>query len=194
VATTYLDAGAAIHLKTPEGSIDFMHPTIPGSPQYYYSAAREELKPGMYTLDNGLGGKDVAPFSTAFYVPEIAFAWTGQDSVRVQPDENLEVTWKGGIPDEGYVLVWGQFTIGGVERPGLPLIYADIQGGFSCVERVDKGKLVVPAADMWTSFTRRADYLELTVTYVHEQKIDIAGLDLAEFVYHLGAYKAIKLR
>jgi hypothetical protein len=40
-------------------------------------------------------------------------------------------------------------------------MYADYQGFFSCVEGVEKGRLVVPAADMWTSFTRPPDYLEL---------------------------------
>jgi uncharacterized protein (TIGR03437 family) len=194
-APTYLHAGAAIHLKTPDQPITFMHPPIPGYPQVYESPSPGELKPGVYTLDNGLGGNDIGPFSTSFSLPEIAFAWTGQDSLSLRPDESLAVTWKGGIPGEGGVLVNGLFSIGGTERDwGGGLIYADYQGGFSCVERVEKGALVVPAADMWTSFTRRADYLELSVVYVYEQKIDVAGLDLAEFIYNLGAYKAIKLR
>jgi uncharacterized protein (TIGR03437 family) len=193
-ATAYLDAGAVIHLRTPDQSVNFMRPPIPGYPQLYYSPSPGDLKPGIYTLDNGSGGNDIGPFSASFDLPEIAFAWTSQDALRVRPDASLEVTWKGGIPGEGYVMVNGLFSIGGVERPGLPLIYADYQGGFSCVERVEKGTLVVPAADMWTSFTRRADYLELIVLYVHGQEIDIAGLDLAEFIYSRGGYKAIKLR
>lgn len=88
------------------------------------------------------------------------------------------------------MLVRGLISIGGAERPG----YADYLGGFSCVERVERGTFVVPAADMWTSFTRRADYLELSVVYVRGQKIDVAGMDLAEFIYNLAAYKALKLR
>jgi len=190
---TYLNAGAAVHLRMPDGSIDFAHLPIRDWPLIYSSSAPNQLKPGVYTLDNGSGGNDLGPFSTAFYLPEIAFAWTGQDSIHIRQDESLEVTWNGGIPGEGYVLVKGAFSIGGLERPGY-LMYADYQGFFSCVERVEKGSLVVPAADMWTSFTRRADYLELSVVYVHGQKINVAGMDLAEFIYNLGAYKALKLR
>jgi hypothetical protein len=192
-APAYLNAGAAIHLKTPEELITFTHPPIPGYPQVYESPSPGELKPGAYTLDDGLGGNDIGPFSTSFSLSEIAFAWTGQDGLSVRPDDSLEVTWKGGIPGEGYVLVNGGFSVGGLERAGF-LMYADYQGGFSCIERVEKGTFVVPAADTWTSFTRRADYLELRVVYVHGQKIDIAGMDLSEFIYNVGAYKAIKLR
>jgi hypothetical protein len=104
----YLDVGAAIHLRTPDhASIDFIHLPIPGWPQVYHSAAREELKSGAYTLDNSSGGSDLRAFSTTFHLPEIAFAWTGQDSLHIRPDESLEVTWNGGIAGEGYVLVKG---------------------------------------------------------------------------------------
>jgi hypothetical protein len=53
----------------------------------------------------------------------------------------------------------------------------------------------VPAADMWTSLIRAADYLlEVWVIHVNQEKIDVSGLDLVEFFYNLGAYKAVKLR
>src|SRR5262249_36103507 len=52
-APTYLDAGDTIHLKTPEGSINFSQLPIPGYPKVYWSPAQEDLKPGTYTLDNG---------------------------------------------------------------------------------------------------------------------------------------------
>ena len=75
---TYLNAGAAVHLRMPDGSIDFAHLPIRDWPLIYSSSAPNQLKPGVYTLDNGSGGNDLGPFSTTFYLSEIAFAWTGQ--------------------------------------------------------------------------------------------------------------------
>jgi hypothetical protein len=84
---------------------------------------------------------------------------------------------------------WGAFSNAGFQGG------SDYQGApFLCVERVEKQNFFVPAADIWTSLTRAADRLELSVFHVYKQNIDLPGLDLAEFFYSLDAYQTIKLR
>jgi uncharacterized protein (TIGR03437 family) len=183
----YLDAGSAIHLATPEGRITLV--PAPGLPRdAYYSQFGQALPAGDYAVDNGNGGRDLGPFRATFSLPEVGFSWTNQDRLNVHPDEGLRISWKGGVTG-GYVVIWGAFSVEGYDGG------TDRQGGFFCVERVEKGTFLVPAADMWTSLTRAADYLlELEVIHVYKQMIDVPGLDLTEFFYNLGAHKAVKLR
>jgi hypothetical protein len=153
----------------------------------YYGSSPSALPPGSYVLDNGDGGPDIRAFQASFSLPEIGFRWTNPDNLHIQPDEDLSVTWNGGITG-GYVVIYGAFSIEGYDGG------TDIQGSFSCVERVEKGNFSVPAADMWTSLTRSADYLlEVSVVHVYKQTVDVPGLDLTEFFYSLGAHKAVKL-
>ena len=196
----YLDAGAAIRLAAPGFTVIFTHPPSPPSapPSNDYSSPSpfsngSPLPPGPYVIDNGDGGADLAPFRTSLSLPEIAFTWTNRDSVSVRPDEGLRITWNGGVAGDGYVVITGVFSIapGAGETP--PLMYADYQGWFFCIERAGKEAFVVPPADAWTSLTRHADHLELSVYHVYTQKLDVPGLDLAEFVYDLGAYRIVKL-
>jgi hypothetical protein len=185
---SYLDAGSAIHFATPQGPITLV--PAPGLPPFAYYGGQfgRALSAGDYALDNGDGGRDLGPFRATFSLPEIGFSWTNQDSLSIRPDEGLRITWDGGITG-GYVVISGAFSIEGYEGG------TDIQGGFSCVEHVEKGNFFVPAADMWTSLTRAADYLlEVEVIHVYKQMIDVSGLDLTDFFYNLGAYKAVKLR
>jgi hypothetical protein len=182
----YYDAGGALHLTTPQGPITLVPaPSLPRDA--YYGPSPGTLRPGTYALDNGDGGPDIRAFQAAFSLPEIRFSWTNQDSLHIRSDEGLRVIWDGGVT-EGYVVISGTFSVEGYQGG------TDIQGGFSCVERVEKGNFFVPAADMWTSLTRAADYLlELSVIHVYKQKIDVPGLDLTDFFYNLGVYKAVKL-
>jgi uncharacterized protein (TIGR03437 family) len=183
----YLDAGSAIHLATPEGPIALV--PAPGLPRdAYYGQFGQALPAGDYAVDNGDGGRDLAPFRATFSLPEFGFSWTNQDSLTVHPDEGLRISWNGGVTG-GYVLIGGAFSNEGFQGG------SDYQGApFLCVERVEKENFFVPAADMWTSLTRAADRLELSVFHVYKQKIDVPGLDLAEFFYNLGANKTLKLR
>jgi uncharacterized protein (TIGR03437 family) len=183
---SYLDAGPAIHLITPGGPVTLVHPGgLPIPSRDYSSPSIKNLPPGSYAVENGEGGADLKAFRTAFSLPETGFSWTNQDSLTVRPDEGLRVTWNGGVAG-GYVVILGRFSIGAVQG-------SDSQGHFSCVEHVEKESFFVRPADMWTSLTRAADQLELTVIHVYNQDIDVPGLDLAEFIYNLGAYKVVKL-
>lgn len=183
----YYDAGGAIHLATPQGPIT-LAPALNLPRDAYYGPSPSALPPGNYVLDNGDGGPDIKAFQAPFSLPEIRFSWTNPDNLDIGQDKDLRVTWDGGMTG-GYVIISGAFSMEGFQGG------ADDQGGFSCVERVEKGNFSVPAADMWTSLTRAANYLlELWVIHVHKQEIDVPGLDLAEFFYDRGAYKAVKLR
>src|SRR5262249_22713138 len=92
------------------------------------------LSSGRYTLDSGVGGSDVPGFRTSVDIPApLRFSFSGANSISRQSD--YTISWTGGAPDQ-------RILISGVS-------YAQqgrIGGTFTCVQRGNAGKMVIPAS------------------------------------------------
>jgi len=191
-----LDAGPVLNFRTPHGLIVLQRPRpIPGHFQSYYLPGDPgpPLDPGEYSIDNGEGGTDVGPFQTTFNVPALSFTWSNRDSLSAaRRSEAIRVTWSGGDPTQGYVLISGSFRIYS-EDVG---IYEGL-GGFLCTERADKGSFSIPLHVLWRarvpleSRQGAPTFLDLSVGFQAHHRFEAPGLDLAEFLYSMGGQKPL---
>ena len=129
----WLDAGPVITLSGPVGTIRLKReeglyvPPEVGPPA---------LPAGVYTVNNGSGGKDVGPLSAAQNLPP-PLVWTNLTAISViDRGRDLTITWSGGDPKNEFVVVTGNSEI--------PEAEAEVE--FTCTERVSAGRLTVPAS------------------------------------------------
>jgi hypothetical protein len=172
--TNYLDAGPALNFMTPSGPITA--PLSPGYPGLYDAGIHDGVvMPGYYRVDNGAGGMDVGPFASGFKVPEPSFIWNNKDELNtVSRRQPITVRWNIGDATQGYVWISGSF-----ERP--PNTPGTGSFGY-CVERADKGSMVIPADVLWLPGTESATRLSLIVSYLFDGVQQAPpGLDVLEF-------------
>jgi hypothetical protein len=103
---TGLDAGASIAVNGPGGSLNITPLNIPGfSSLGFYSTSNGTVPSGfvpstggIFTFDNGSGGKDVGHFNTSVTMPQ-QFTWTNASSTTsVIRSSGVTVNWSGGTP------------------------------------------------------------------------------------------------
>src|SRR5437879_5315271 len=69
---------------------------IPGLPP----PAPPYISPGTYTVDNGSGGADIAPFTASLTIPDPMFSWTNPDAaLTVTRSAGVDITFTGGDPN-----------------------------------------------------------------------------------------------
>jgi hypothetical protein len=56
-------------------------------------------------------------------------------------------------------------------------------GGFTCLERSDKGSFTVPGWMVWTNRVAAAEALEVQVQHYRRQEFTAPGLDYGEFLH-----------
>jgi uncharacterized protein (TIGR03437 family) len=136
VVATGLDAGAAISVTPPSGTVISLTNSLTTTKGDYF-ATFSSLAAGSYKISNGTGGADVGAFSTSLNVPA-ALTWTNQTSVeasainRTQP---LHLTWTGGDPN-GYALIEGVSLTGTAATTTSAI--------FICVAPVGPGQFNIP--------------------------------------------------
>jgi uncharacterized protein (TIGR03437 family) len=147
-AVGYLDAGASISIKGPNGTRTLAKqptgfasqlgqaPVFTGQPD----PGPPFVVPGDYTISNGSGGMDIAPFNVTFTIVRPA-AWTNADALAasgVARTQGLDITWTPGADPEALISVGGISRIGNGQSPG---------GTFSCTvkEKDAGGHVTIPA-------------------------------------------------
>ncbi len=108
--STGLDAGTQLNLAGPNGLTRTLVQNTKGSYSLQaggFGVPAAFLVPGLYTVDNGAGGPDVARFSVSVTVPPL-LSWTNMAAVTaVSRSTALQVAWTGGdeqTPDAVIVL------------------------------------------------------------------------------------------
>lgn len=109
VVASPLDAGPVVNLSGPNGKKQFplnkgtyggplsspITLPIPG-----VTPAPPYLSPGTYTVDNGSGGADIAPFNANLTVPDPMFTWTNPDAAAtITRSDGVDITFSGGDPN-----------------------------------------------------------------------------------------------
>ncbi len=135
-AGVILDAGTALELMGPAGPVRLEQ----SDGGYGVELEVGDIQPGMYTL-NGGGGADIGAFDAGLTVPT-RLTLTNMDSLaNVSRASDFTITWSGGDPMNGFVLVWG-FSDARHPTGG--------EGSFVCLERAGAGSLTVPATVLST--------------------------------------------
>ena len=184
-----LNAGATVSIHGPRGaaaSFSYVPSDLGG--RYAGPPQWPPVQPGEYTLENGKGGTDVGPFSTAFTVPDSPFTWTNPDTLDIQRDSDLHITWNGGDPKAGYVVVGILFA------EGPPGSWFTQVGGTSCVARAGQGTLTIPTSDLWTSLTRTAGRVQVSVSYYAPHFFEAPGIDVGAVFFGAGSSKTLEIR
>jgi hypothetical protein len=141
---------------------------------YYDGPFDGVLKPGAYRLENGGGGPGLGPFHADFSLPNIDFSWTNRDQFSFSKPDGLTVSWTVADPSAGHMMIFGSLALDG-ESSGDAL--------FTCTERSVKGSFTVPwqvleRAGIWSG---RFNELRLSVFHSVSTRLDIPGMDFAEF-------------
>ena len=184
-----LNAGATVSVHGPKGassSFSFV-PTDFGG-RYAGPPQWPPVEPGEYTLENGKGGTDVGAFSTSFTVPDSPFTWTNPDTRDIQRDSDLHITWNGGDPKAGYVVVGILFAA------GPPDSWFTQVGGTSCIARADQGTMTIPASDLWTTLTRSARRVLISVSYYAPHFFEAPGIDAGAVFFAASSVRTLEIR
>ena len=137
-----LDAGSAISVTGPGGSLTLSQLSIPGAPGGLYFPGGDVPATfipsggGSYTFDNGSGGKDIPHFSATLNVPP-AFTWTNAGQISsVSRTQGVNVTWSGGAPGTFVSITGSSFaTVNG----------APVSVVFACQAPIAAGQFSVPS-------------------------------------------------
>lgn len=192
-----LDAGQQLRLRTPEGTV-ILKPTgstaLPAaqfSPLRYNSdTTPDHLTAGDYVLDNGDGGPDVPSFQSTYSVPDLSFAWTNKDSLRVTASQDLTITWTAGSPD-GYISIFGFYS----HSPGLAP-EDELESAFSCIESAGKGTLTIPGNVLWRAKGSPVPdvVLQLNVSNTVVRRFAAPTLDIGNSSWTTGFSKVLSVR
>ena len=143
VAPAPLDAGAAITLKGPKGTVSMKKgddgsyagvSAVGSNSPLFPSQGTPFADAGLFTADNGAGGADVKGFSAKLTNPT-PFTWTNQAQINdVTRSKGVNVTWTGGASDATVVI------------SGTSLGTGKTTASFSCTAPASAGSFLVPAA------------------------------------------------
>ena len=180
--SVYWDAGASLVLNG--GSVEWAAPqdfdnynTDLGS-HYERGFDSGNLGPGRYSIRNGDGGSGVGAFRIDFPIFLPAAQWTNQSSFdELQRGQDLKLTWAADATDDGYMIITGGF----LTFTGDPNGYG--VGGFTCLERADKGSFTVPGWMIWTDRVAGAEGLDLGLQHYRQQEFAAPGLDYGQFFH-----------
>lgn len=133
-----LDAGAAIAVNGPAGSVTLNKLTVPGLGLGFYATSDLTVPSGFippnggaYAFDNGSGGADVQHFNATLTLPQ-TLTWTNASQIAsVNRSQGVMVTWTGGATGS-YVNISGDSTANGVTV------------SFVCEAPVSAGQFTVP--------------------------------------------------
>jgi uncharacterized protein (TIGR03437 family) len=100
---TGLDAGSTISVTGPAGSVSLSQLSFPGVQAGFYAPPSGTVPAtfipssgGVFTFDNGSGGKDVQHFNASLTLPP-AFTWSNAAQIAsVSRAQGVNVTWTGG--------------------------------------------------------------------------------------------------
>jgi len=163
-------SGNSVKLMVPQDLDDFN--SALGS-FYQRAFTTSDLLVGAYTIDNGNGGPDIAPFRFDFQIDGPSFEWTNRSALTAQIGQDLNLTWTAGTSAEGYVMLQGTFLTFETDPNGYGL------GGFQCLERTDKGRFTVPG---WLISKGGAEVLDVQIQPFKRQELRAPGLDFGEFL------------
>jgi len=187
-----LNAGSTVNLHAPHGVTAFSYSPNPGFVYYAPPAQLPPVEPGEYTLENGKGGTDIGPFSTSFTLDSALLdspvTWMNRDTLEVQRENDVHITWNGGDPKGGYVVVGLLFVDG---PPGSG--WLTFLGGTSCVARAEQGALTISSDELWTSRTRSAGSVFVSVSYYSPRWFAAAGIDAGLVLFSTGDSKALEV-
>ena len=147
---TYLDAGPALNLKGPNGTMQIKQ----GKNGFYTGSfgtaltiaslppsGKLFLDPGDYTADDGTGGVGVGPFTANLSLSKPQLAFADIDAINtVDRTKGVTVHWTGGDPN-GFVTIVGTSSALSGTTPGS----TNLLGSFQCSERATAGQFTVPA-------------------------------------------------
>ena len=173
---TGLDAGTAISVAGPAGSLTLSQLSVPGvSLAGLYAPAGTGTVPssfipasgGAFIFDNGSGGKDVQHFNTTLTLPA-AFTWSNVSQVAsVTRSQGVNVTWTGGSAGS-YVDITGSST--------ATINGKSVAVSFVCLAPVAAGQFTIPAPVL---LALPAGTGSLSVgDYTNQQLFTAPGLDL----------------
>lgn len=161
-----------------------------GFVDYLTTDAPDRLESGGYVLDNGEGGARIGPFQTTFTLQDASFEWTNRQSFNVAAiASGVPITWSGGDPAGGYVVVSAR-----ISRQIEDWVVGQLDlRSLICVEKVEKQSFTIPQS-LLASVPAAADLLTVHVAHVFYHRFPAPGLDFAEFHYSFGSTAAIPLR
>ena len=121
ITTTPLDAGSLLLIGPTSDT------ALTSLPQGFIPATG-----GAFTV-NGLGGKDIGPFTTSIGFPVPLLTWTNQSAAAIiVRAAGVAVTWSGGQPG----------TLVAITGTSLGPMSTD--GTFTCIQPVEAGQFTVP--------------------------------------------------
>jgi uncharacterized protein (TIGR03437 family) len=176
----YWDAGPGIELSgASAGPVvavpDEDHNDALGS-FYGRSFTASDLEAGSYTISNGQGGANVGPFQIKFTVAPPVLQWTNRgDLSSIQPGQDLTINWITTAADDEYVAISGTFLSFTSDPNGYGY------GGFTCLERAEKGTFTVPGWLAWRAESVNAQVLDLELEHFRRQEFTAPGLDFGDF-------------
>ena len=172
-AITGLDAGSSISVNGPAGSLTLSPVSVPVSLVGFYSPPSTvpgtfiPSSGGVFTFDNGAGGKDVQHFNTTLTLPA-AFTWSNAATIAsVSRAQGVNVTWTGGAAGS-YVNINGGST--------ATISGKSITVSFTCLAPQSAGQFTVPVPVL---LALPAGTGSLSVgNYTNQQLFTAPGLDL----------------
>jgi hypothetical protein len=180
--SVYWDAGPSLVLKG--SSVEWAAPqdfdnfnTDLGS-HYERGFDSGNLDPGRYSIHNGEGGSGVGAFRIDFPILLPTARWTNRSSLdELRRGQDITLTWSAGASDDGYMIITGGFLTFTADPNGYGL------GGFTCLERADKGTFTVPGWMIWTDRVAGGESLDLGLQHYRQQEFAAPGLDYGQFLH-----------
>jgi uncharacterized protein (TIGR03437 family) len=190
-----LDAGAALSVKNPGGTIKEVKSVAEGD-FFAYVGGETNVVPlpqylfnGTYVVDNGSGAAGVGAFRVMQELRS-PVVWTNIPSTRVNVirSDGYRVTWTGGDPSRDFV------TITGASMDTAN----NVKATFFCAERADAGAFTVPAhvlLGLPANDGAAGTYLAVgSQPLPSESKVRITGLDQAYFYYNNWSSREVNYR
>jgi len=186
-----LDAGSAINLKGPKGTItmkrndggDYASITASGSNSPFFpSQGTPFAEAGNFTADNGSGGADVQSFVTNLTNPQ-PFTWTNATAIpAVQRSQGVNVTWSGGASDATVIISGASVS-------------DKTTASFTCSANASAGAFQVPAAVTLAMPASSGDGQgALFVLSSAYSRFTAPGLDQGAFVSSGGSFKNLNYK
>jgi uncharacterized protein (TIGR03437 family) len=175
-SVTGLDAGVAVSLTNPSGSILGLKPQsgVPG----YYAAIPSTLPAGTYQFSTATGGADVGPFMVNLGIPS-PLIWTNPNVAKsvIDRTQPLTIAWTGGDP-QGYLTIDLTSLVSNTTTATESIAL--------CTAPVNAGQFMVPPNVLLSLIPTPATGTSIVTSNLVSllesgfQTFNVAGLDLAE--------------